>query len=465
MGDPLNIYQRNTPSPFSAGSMALAVPGRESRLAADPNSDIQVGLVLLVLFFVLFLGWAAVAPLDAAAIASGHLVVSGQRQSVQHPTGGVVASIHVHEGAKVRRGDILIRLSAAEARGQERALAGQAISLLAQRARLQAEEGGAPTIVAPPEFARLKGQDRIDADRALSIQAAQIRTRSAVLSTQQRVLGEQASQASSQSRGYKERAATIREQIGLLNEELSGLRGLAEKGFVPKTRIRALERARADLQGQLAQDRATAAASVSQVGQSQLEILQAKSSYQERVASEIRDVNNSLADVLPKWEAARDQLNRADIRAPATGTVVGLTVFTPGGVIGAGEKLMDIVPDRRPLTIEARVSPNDADDLEPGQRAFIRFYTLHERSLPALEGSVAQLSADAFTEQRTGESYYTASVQVPLSELHKIEQLRGRGALKAGIPVSIEIPLRKRTALQYAFEPLMGAIEHSFKEH
>ena len=461
----MTISQQNMLSPLPTGSSALAVPVPESKRASDPNFDIQIGLGLLILFFVLFLGWAAVAPLDAAAVASGHLVVSGQRQSVQHPTGGVVASIHVREGAKVRRGDILIRLSAAEARGQERALAGQAISLLAQQARLQAEEAGSTTIMPPPEFARLKGQDRIDADRALNIQMAQIRTRSSVLSTQQRVLGEQASQATSQGRGYRQRAVTIQEQIGLLNEELSGLRGLAEKGFVPKTRIRALERARADLQGQLAQDRATAAASVSQVGQSQLEILQAKSSYQERVASEIRDVNNSLADVMPKWEAARDLLNRADIRAPATGTVVGLTVFTPGGVVGPGEKLMDIVPDRMPLTIEARVSPNDADDLETGQLAFVRFYTLHDRSLPALEGKVTRVSADAFTDQRTGESYYTASVQVPLSELHKIEKLRGPGALKAGIPVSIEIPLRKRTALQYAFEPIMGAIESSFKEH
>ena len=465
MGDPVNIQQRNLLSPSGLASWALALPEPGSRPAADPNFDIRVGLGLLVLFFVLFLGWAAVAPLDAAAVASGHLVVSGQRQSVQHPTGGVVTSIHVREGSKVRRGDILIQLVAAEARGHERALAGQAISLLAQRARLQAEEAGSPTIIPPPEFASLKGQDRIDADRALSIQATQIRTRAAVLSTQQRVLGEQASQATSQGRGYKQRAGTIQEQIGLLNEELSGLRGLAAKGFVPKTRIRALERARADLQGQLAQDRATAAASASQVGQSQLEILQAKTSYQERVASEIRDVNNSLADVLPKWAAARDAVNRADIRAPATGTVVGLTVFTPGGVIGAAEKLMDVVPDRMPLTIEARVSPNDADDLEPGQLAFVRFYTFHDRSLPALEGSVTRVSADAFTEQRTGEAYYTASVQVPLSELRKIEELHGRGALKAGIPVSIEVPLRKRTALQYAFEPLMGAIEHSFKEH
>ena len=461
----MNLMPRNGASWLPAGSGQLAVRREESGSASNPDGDIRVGIILLILFFVVFLGWAALAPLDAAAIAPGRLVVVGQRQLVQHPTGGVVADIFVREGAKVQLGDVLIRLSAAETRGQERALAGQAISLLAQRARLQAEQEGRSTITPPPEFYGLTGQDRVDADRALLIQASQIRTRSAVLSSQQRVLGAQASQATSQGRGYTQRAGSIEEQIRLLDEELSSLKEVAAQGFVSLSRVRALERAKADLQGQLAQDRATAAASSSQVGQSRLEILQATSTYQERVASELRDINNSLADVLPKWEAARDQLNRTEIRAPATGTVVGLTVFTPGGVISAGEKLMAIVPDKMPLTIEARVSPNDADDLHAGQRAFVRFYTLHDRSLPAMEGTVTRVSADVFTDDRTGESYYTASVEVPLSELREIEALHGQGAIKAGMPVSIEIPLRKRTALQYAFEPLASAIEHAFKEH
>lgn len=434
-------------------------------VAADPRSEIRTGLIILLLFFGLFLGWAALAPLDAAAIAPGKLVVSGERQSVQHPTGGVVSSIHVREGQRVEKGDVLIRLSAAEVRGQERALAGQAISLLAQRARLQAEQSGSNAIVPPPEFAGLTGQDRLDADRAMRIQATQLRTRSAVLSAQQQVIGERASQASSTGSGYSQQATAIDEQLRILNEELASLREVADKGFVSMNRIRALERARAELQGQRAQNLATVRTNTSQAGQSRYEILEARSNYMERVATDLRDVNNSLAEALPKWEAARDQLARAEIRAPATGTVVGLTVFTPGGVVAAGDKLMDIVPERVPLTIEARVSPNDADDLQPGQQAFVRFFTLHERSLPALNGQVTRVSADSFTDERTGETYYTAAVTVPVAELRKIEELRGEDALKAGIPVSVEVPLRKRTALQYAFEPLSAAVRRSFTEN
>ena len=459
----MNMLQIGRSSGLPSGPIETGVEPHSP--AADPRSDIRAGLIILLLFFGLFLGWAALAPLDAAAIAQGRLTVSGQRQTVQHPTGGVVASINVREGATVRRGDVLIQLAGAETRSQERALAGQAISLLAQRARLIAEQSGSSSIAQPPEFAALTGQDRIDAERAMRVQYNQLRTRSAVLSAQQRVLGEQASQASSQGSGYAQRASSINEQIRILDEELNSLREVAEKGFVSRNRVRALERAKADLQGQLAQNRATVDSSASQVGQSRLEILEARSTYQERIAAELRDVNNSLADVLPKWEAARDQLNRITIRAPATGTVVGLTVFTPGGVIAAGAKLMDIVPTRVPLTIEARISPADADDVNPGQRAFVRFDTLHERTLPALDGEVTRLSADAFTDERTGESYFTAEIQVPVEELQKIEELRGPDALRAGMPVTIEIPLRERTALQYAFEPLSGAIRRSFTEH
>ena len=151
---------------------------------------------------------------------------------------------------------------------------------------------------------------------------------------------------------------------------------------------------------------------------------------------------------MPRLNAARDQLARIEIRAPASGAVVGLTVFTPGGVIEPGQKLLDIVPERAPLTIEARLATSDGDDVRRGQEAFVRFESLHERALPALKGQVTRVSADAFTDEKTGASFYTAEVTVPLSELKKIEEVRGGDVLRAGLPVVVEIPVRKRTALR-----------------
>ena len=433
--------------------------------AADPRRDIRTGLIIAALFFIGLVGWAAFARLDAAAVAPGRLTVSGQRQTVQHRDGGVVAEILVREGDKVREGQILIRLAGAEVRAQERALAAQTITLLAQRARLQAEQAGRASIVPPPEFAELTGADRLDATRALQVQQGQLRTRAAVLSAQRGVIGQRTSQASSQGRGYSRQLAATNEQLRLVDEELKSLREVAEKGFVSKTRVRALERQKAELEGQKGQFAATVAQTGEQQGETRLQALEAQNTYYERIATELRDVEAALADARPKWAAARDQLERIDIRSPATGTVVGLTVFTEGGVISPGQKLMDIVPDKAPLTVEARLSASDGDDVRTGQKAFVRFATLHESSLPALNGVVTRVSADALTDERTGESFYTAEVAVPLSEMHKIDKLRGSDTLRAGIPVSIEIPLRKRTALAYAFEPLTQAFRRSFNEH
>ena len=433
--------------------------------AADPRREIRIGLIIGALFFIGLIGWAAIARLDAAAIAPGRLVVSGQRQTVQHRDGGVVAEINVREGASVQQGQILIKLAGAEVRAQERALAGQTITLLAQRARLQAEAQGRGRIIAPPEFAALSGEDRLDAARALQVQQGQLRTRAAVLSAQRGVIGQRTSQASSQGSGYSRQVVAVDDQLRLIEEELVSLRGVAEKGFVSKTRVRALERQKAELEGQRGQFAATVAQTGSQQGETRLQILEAQNNYYERIATELRDVETALADARPKWAAARDQLARIDIRAPVSGIVVGLTVFTRGGVIAPGQKLLDIVPDRTPLTIEARLSVEDADDVRAKQKAFVRFATLHETSLPALEGVVTRVSADSLLDERTGESFYTAEVSVPLSELSKINALRGADTLRAGIPVSIEIPLRKRTALAYAFEPLTGAFRKSFNEH
>ena len=431
----------------------------------DPTNEIRFGIAIAVLFFIIFIGWAAVARLDAAAVAPGRLVVSGQRQTVQHREGGVVSQILVKEGDKVQRGQVVMRLAGADVLAQERALSSQAIALLAQRARLRAEQAGRNSFAPPAEFAHLAPEDRPAAAEALEIQQTQLRTRAAVLSAQRGVLGQRTAQAGSQGTGSASQVQAINEQIRLIDEELVGLRQVAERGFVSQNRLRALERAKADLQGQRGQYSANVNQSYGQAGETRLQVLEARSNYLERIATDLRDVEASLGDVLPKLSAARDQLARIEIRSPATGTVVGLTVFTPGGVIAPGQKLLDIVPDRAPLTIEANVSNADGDDVRIGQLAFVRFDTLHERSLPALKGKVSRMSADAFTDEKTGASYYTAEIAVPLSEIKRIHDVRGADVLRAGMPVTVQIPVRKRTALQYAFEPLTGAFRRAFREH
>ena len=443
--------------------------GRMPREAGvdDPGFDMKLGYAIAFLFFVLFIGWAALTRLDAAAVAPGKLVIDGQRQTVQHRDGGVVGAIMVREGQKVSHGQVLLSLAAADVQAQERALSAQAITLLAQRARLQAEQLGRSTIIPPAEFSALTDPaDRAQIAQALEGQRAQLRTRLAVVQAQRGALAERRSGAGHLGRGYGEQVIALDQQIRSINQELESLRGVAAEGFVSQSRIRALERARSELLGQRGQYSATVAQSRDQAGESRLQSLEAQSNYLERSASELRDVEAALNEVLPKLSAARDQLSRTVIRSPATGTVVGLQVFTPGGVIGAGQRLMDVVPDRAGLNVEGRLTVQDGDDVSTGQVAFVRFDSLHERALPPLEGKVTRVSADSFNDEKTGEAYFTVSVEVAPSQLALLKEVRGKDfQLRAGMPLSVEIPVRRRTALQYMLEPLTTAMRRAGKEH
>lgn len=433
---------------------------------ADPRREIRAGGIIAVLFFVLFLGWAALFRLDAAASAQGTLAVSGQRQAVQHRDGGVVGRLAVREGDHVRAGDVLIELSAPEVAAQERAFQAQAIRLLAQRARLEAEQRGDQSLVPPAEFASLAPDDRAAAAAALRLQQTELAERRGVLGAQRDALGQRVAQSGAQGQGFGEQRVSADAQIRLLDEQISALSTVAEKGFVSQTRMRELQRQRAELEGQRGQYAANVAQARNAAAESRVQMLEAERSFHERAAADLRDVETQLGELLPKLGAAREQLQRTRIRAPATGTVVGLNVFTPGGVIAPGQKLMDIVPVDEPLVIQARISPDDADDLHAGQRAFVKFPGLHERDLPNLEAALRRLSADSFTDERTGVSYFTAEIAVPRAQIARIARVRGRDfALRAGMPAQVLIPLRKRTALDYALEPLVGGFWQSFREH
>jgi HlyD family secretion protein len=432
----------------------------------DPSRDIRIGVILAAIFFLGFIGWAAIARLDAAAYAPGVLAVSGQRQSVQHRDGGVVADIFVREGQRVERGQLLLRLAAADVRAQERALSAQAIRLLSQRARLDAEQSGAGHLTTPPEFAGLAVEDRDDAAAALRLQQRELVARRETLSAQRGALSQRAEQSVSQGRGYGTQVVSAEEQLRLIDQQLEALRPVAERGFVSQTRLRELERVRAELIGQRGQYAASVAQTRGATAESRITAVEAERTFRERTAADLREVDTRLGEVMPQLTAARDQLARTEVRAPATGAVIALTVFTPGGVIGPGQKLMDIVPELAALRIEARVALDDADDLVVGQRALVKFPSLHERDLPNLSGTLTRLSADAITDEKTGASYFTAEIVVPPDQIRLLRNVRGESfKLRAGMPVQVLVPLRPRTALSYAFEPLVGSFWASFREH
>ena len=432
----------------------------------EPRRDIRLGIMIAGVFFVLFLGWAAFAPLDAAAYAPGKLVVSGQRQSVQHRDGGVVAAIKVAEGHRVSKGDLLIELAGAEVRAQERALGAQMVNFQAQRARLEAELSGTATIIWPAAFTAATGPERAEIEEAIRVQSNEFRARRSSLVAQSQVLGQQSAQANESATGYQSKMVSSAEQERLIQAEIDALKPVADKGFVSQSRIRALERAKAELQGQRGQYQANVAEARSSASGGRLRQIEAQRNYRERASAELREVEFALGELLPKYRAARDQLERLRIRAPVSGTVIGLSIFTVGGVIAPGQTLMDIVPEKADLVVAANVSIADADDLQVGQNAQVRFDGLHERSLPIIIGRVTRLSADSLVDEKSGEAFYTAEVRVPADQMKQVKEIRGGNfEFRAGAPVSVLVPLKKRTALQYAFEPLADTMWTAFREH
>lgn len=442
----------------------LVLPVGPEAVPGDPQREIRLGTTIAAVFFVLFLGWAAFMPLDAGVHAAGTIAVAGNRQAVQHRDGGVVTAIHVREGQHVRAGDVLVELSAPELKASERALTSDYLTLLAQRARLLAERTGQRNFAPPPEFATLNPTDREIAAQVLAMQRSEMFARSGSVSAQQSVLGQRAQQLVQQQSGYGKQREALIEQQRLIAEELDGLKSIAAKGFASINRVRQLERAQADLKGQEAQMVSESARAGEGIGETRMQSLSVSRQRLEQVETDLKDTQSKLSETLPKLVATREQLERSQVRAPATGQVVGLQVYTVGGVVAAGQKLMDIVPDGRELVIQTQLNPSDADDAYAGQQAQIRFVSVHNRTLPLFTGTVRTVSADSFTDEKTGRSYFRAEIVVPESELRRVRSVLGRGELRPGLPVEAVLTVRKRTALQYLLEPLTGALWRSGHE-
>ena len=438
----------------------VMAPERDSVLP-----ELRIGGTIAGVFFLGFLGWAAFIPLDAAATADGVVAVAGNRQAVQHRDGGIVTMLNVQEGQMVKEGDLLLQISASELVAQERGLSGEAISLYAQRARLIAERSGDARLVRPPELQNLSAEDKLLADEAMASQQGLFATRRSSRLNERDVLQQRVRQHDEQISGIAHQQVSNELQKQLLSEELQGLQKLVPSGYVALNRVRAMEREVANLDGRDGSLRSDAARLTEAIGEARLGMISIDRRTQEEVATELRDVQVRLDEVLPRLNATRQQIGRATVRAPATGQVVALKVFTKGGVVIAGDTLMEIVPTDRRLVIEAKAAPTDADDLTIGMTTQIRFPALQEKDLPIIEGQISKVSADSFEDQRTGLHYFEIEVMVPPESLEKLKEFRADGGIRAGLPAQVVVPLRKRTALGYLLEPLSSTFWKVGREH
>jgi HlyD family type I secretion membrane fusion protein len=444
---------------MSEGQASVADPAETPPATGpddSPRHELRIGGAIIIAFFVLFLGWAAFARLDAGAYATGQIMVSGNRQAVQHRDGGVVSALHVVEGDTVKAGQVLVEVAGGELAATERGLTGQVVALLAQRARLQAERNGLGSIPVPPEFAAMSPEDRALADEAMVLQRQQFSARRSGRSTERGVLTQRISQLQQQVEGYRRQLEANAEQRRLIEDELADVRSLADQGYAPISRVRALERQAAALDGEAGSLRAEIARANEAMGEARLQMSGVGTQMDEDVSEQLRAVEVQLNELQPRLAEVRAQIERNLVRAPVSGQVVGLTIFTPGGVIQAGQTLMEIVPSNASQVIVARVSPQDVDNLEVGLMTEVKFPGLRSSNPPIVHGRVERISADSFTEEGTNARYFRAEIVVPPDELARLG--RRADSLRSGSPVEVVIVLRKRTLLEYMVEPLIRGL-------
>jgi len=355
-------------------------------------------------------GWAATNEFSGAVIAQGQLVVDSNVKKVQHPTGGVVAELSVRDGDQVKAGDIVIKLDDTQTRANLQIVSKGLDELMARRAREEAELEGATSVVFPAEL--LARQNDADVERMIRGEAKLFDTRRNSREGMKSQLAERVAQSQEEISGLVAQIESKDKQIDWIKQELDGVRELWAKKLVQFARVTTLEREQARLEGERGQLVAATAQSKGKIAEIKIQILQIDQDMRTEVGKDLAEIRGKTAELVEKKVAAEDQLKRIDIRAPQDGMVHQLDVHTVGGVVSAGQQIMLVVPASDKLIVEAKVQPQDIDQLRIGQPAFLRFSAFNSRTTPELNGEVSVISADVTQDQKTGQNYYTVRIAV-----------------------------------------------------
>jgi HlyD family type I secretion membrane fusion protein len=431
----------------------------KSETSDSMRSAAIAGWVIILLFFGGFGAWAVTAPLHGAVVANGFVRVEGNRKSIQHLDGGIVKTLNVKEGDRVNTGDVLIVLDDTQARAEYNVLSQQLLVLRATEERLKAELTGAPSLTMPEDL-KAASSEHPDIAGIWNGQVHQFESRLAALAGARIVIREKIAQLEAQIVGSEAQEKSYREQFDSVRKERDSLTSLVERGLVAKPRYLQLERSGAGLEGQAAETAANIAKSRQAIAEQMQQTAQLDNDRMTEVTKDLRDTQAKLLEVIPKLSNAKAVLGRMDIRSPYSGEVVGLNVFSVGGVIMRGEKLMDVVPERDSLIVEAQIAVDDIANVHPNMGADVHLIAYKQRITPVIRGNVIQVSADRLTEKRTDNPYYVALVRLNQEDLEELPHVR----LYPGMPTTVMIQTVERTALDYLVGPLMQSFNRAFRQ-
>jgi len=418
----------------------------------------RLGLWALAIGFGGFLLWAAIAPLDEGVAAAGVVAIDTKRKTVQHLSGGIVKEVLVREGDEVNEGQSLIRLDSAVARANHESVRQRYLGLRAMQGRLQAEQTGAGSIAFHPDLQAAATDPLIR--QQMQNQEQLFLTRRSLLRSDLQSIEESIQGQEGLLQAYSGMMENRRNQLRLINEELTNLLGLVKEGYAPRNRQLEMERlvaessaAIADLQGNTVRARRA-------IGELRQRALSRQQEYRKEVETQLADVSREVLSDNEKLHAVTDDLGRTEIKAPASGQVVGLAVQTVGGVVQPGQKLMDIVPKDAPLLLEARVAPHLIDRVHADLPVDVRFSSFAHSPQLVVDGKVVSISGDLLTEPQTNISYYLARVQVTPEGLKHL----GKRQLQPGMPVEVIFKTGERSMLTYLLHPLTKRLAASMIE-
>jgi len=425
-------------------------------LPLDARRHTRFGVWLVVAGFGGFLLWGALAPLDKGVPVAGKVVVAGSRQAVQHPLGGVIERILVRDGDQVIAGQALVQMDATQAQAQRQALQVQYLNARANQARLTAERDGLAQI----DFSTFSHADGPWADSTLALQTQLLGSRRQALNLEISALhsGIAASQASLE--GLAGTLAALKDQRAALLEQLHGLRELARDGYIPRNRLLDNERLLAQLNGSIADTLGNLGVTRRQIEEQRLRIGQRQHEYQRDLRQQLSEQQARAEELASRLRSADYELVHTRILAPASGTVVGMSVFTHGGVLAAGQQLMEIVPRNTPLLIDARAPVELVDKLHPGLPVELMFSAFNQSSTPRVAGELTLVSADRLVDDASQQPYYQIRARVSDEGL---KQLAGLD-IRPGMPVQAFVRTGERSLLNYLFKPLTDRLHLALVE-
>jgi HlyD family secretion protein len=429
----------------------------DARINRSLRRQILVALLIMAVLLGGFGAVAAYAEISGAVVSSGKIIVEGRAKEVQHRDGGIVAEILVAEGDQVEAGSLLFRLDDTVTRADLMMVWKRLVQLEARRARLMAERDGLDAIQFAPA---LVAETDAEAMQAIRGESSLFDARQESRLGQVSQLEERIAQLHEEVGGLKAQIVAKDTELKLIAKELEGFQRLLAKGLIAATRVTALTREQARIDGERGQLRSDVARTRGRISETELQILQVEQDLRTEVVAELREVESEIAQLMERKVAAEDRLQRIEIRAPVSGFVHELGVHTVGGVIPVGETLLSIVPLDDELIVETKVMPNDVDQVFGNQSARLRLTGLDQRQTPELSANVIDVSPDLSTDAQTGATYYVVRLRIDEAEIAKV----GRDQLRPGMPVEALLQTNDRSILSYLTKPFVDQMAHAMRE-